>query len=199
MTAVELTARTADAMSSSRSRCSASPVRGREGIVGAVAVYRDVRTHKELERLREEWASLIAHDLRQPVNGIRLAAELLLRAPLEDRHRAWALRIQADILRLNDMIQDLLDTSQLEAHRLSLRREPTPVAGAIDAALTRLPDLAARCRSRSLRRRPTCYADPGRLVQVLGNLLSNAASTATPTGRSRSTVARRRRPRRGSP
>jgi PAS domain S-box-containing protein len=189
VTAVELIARTADGELLPVA-VSAAPVRGRDGIAGAVAVYRDVRTHKELERLREEWASLIAHDLRQPVNGIRLAAELLLRAPLEERHRAWAQRIQADILRLNDMIQDLLDTSRLEAHRLALHREPTPVAVAVDAALTRLPDLAARCTVTIAPAAAHVLADPGRLVQVLGNLLSNAAKYGDPDRPVAVTVAR---------
>src|SRR5262249_37739214 len=46
----------------------AAPIRAPDGRVsGAVLVFQDIAALKELERLREEWTSVIAHDLRQPV------------------------------------------------------------------------------------------------------------------------------------
>ena len=58
---------------------SATPVRVGGRISGAVGVFQDIRALKEIERLRAEWASLVAHDLRQPVHSITLALSLLRR------------------------------------------------------------------------------------------------------------------------
>jgi PAS domain S-box-containing protein len=57
---------------------SAAPIHGAGGeIVGAVVAFEDITRAKELERLREEWTSVVAHDLRQPVSVIALSTSLL--------------------------------------------------------------------------------------------------------------------------
>ena len=58
---------------------SAAPIRGEHGeLVGATMIFQDVSTLKELEHLREEWASIVAHDLQQPISVIVLRSDLLL-------------------------------------------------------------------------------------------------------------------------
>jgi PAS domain S-box-containing protein len=158
---------------------SARPVHDGDAIVGGVALARDISAIKELERRREEWSSVIAHDLRQPINGIRLAAELLQRK-LEPRHQTWADRIRADALRLNAMIEDLLDSSRLEAKRLSLRLAPARLGESVDVVLARLPGIAERVELHVEPGAALVTADARRLVQVLGNLLSNAEKYGTP-------------------
>ncbi len=104
---------------------SAAPVRDGEGrITGAVAVVRDITALKELERLREEWASIIAHDLRQPVAAIALTAESLLgqrSERLSGPERRAVERIRSASQRLSRMIEDLLDSSRIEAKRMSVQ------------------------------------------------------------------------------
>ena len=59
----------------------ASPIRSEGGeIVGAVVTYEDITPLKELERLRQEWTSVVAHDLRQPVTTIMTLAGVLARS-----------------------------------------------------------------------------------------------------------------------
>ena len=53
---------------------SATPLVTNHGLGGAIVVYQDIRSLKELERLREEWAAIVAHDLRQPLGVISLTA-----------------------------------------------------------------------------------------------------------------------------
>ena len=59
-----------------------------QGFPGAVVVFEDITPQKELERLRTEWSSIVAHDLRQPLNAIAVHAQLIamgapaLEAPL---------------------------------------------------------------------------------------------------------------------
>src|SRR5262249_15129292 len=58
---------------------SATPVRGvREEVAGAVFVLEDLSTQKELDRLRAEFAAIVAHDLRNPISAILMNAELVL-------------------------------------------------------------------------------------------------------------------------
>jgi signal transduction histidine kinase len=159
---------------------SAAPVNAETGPVGAVTIFRDIRALKELERLREEWASIIAHDLRQPLNVIRLGADVLLRRGLPDKQAVWAERIRNDARRLNQMIEDLLDVSRLEARRLELHPEPVQVEELLATACAGLPELEGRCEIAIEAGAERIFADPDRVLQVLGNLLSNAIKYGTP-------------------
>src|SRR5690606_34930776 len=59
--------------------------RGR--LVGGVAILQNMRPIKELEKLRQEWTSVVAHDLRQPTTLIHAYASLLARSDLDDKSR----------------------------------------------------------------------------------------------------------------
>lgn len=162
----------------------AGPVRDADGkIVGALVVMQDITAMKELERLREEWASLVAHDLRQPVGVISLSVDVLRRSlgTLEEREARSLERIRTASQRLNRMINDLLDVSRLEAKRL-----------AVEARRVRLDELVREVPARmgeALGGRPVkiegpegleVLADAARIEQVLGNLLSNASKYGEP-------------------
>lgn len=160
----------------------AVPIRGTNGqVVGVVVVFQDISALKELERLREEWTSVIAHDLRQPVTVIRGYASLLARK-LERmglaEEEAAAQHILASIRNLDKMVGDLLDVSRIEARRLTLKCELVDLPLLVRAVVERTETVTAG--------HPVCIqihgeiplleADPGRIEQVLGNLLSNAAT-----------------------
>jgi PAS domain S-box-containing protein len=161
---------------------SAAPVRDGDGrITGAVAVVRDITALKELDRLREEWASVIAHDLRQPVGAISLTAESLL-GPRSDRlssqERRAIERIGSASQRLARMIEDLLDFSRIEAKRLSVRPRDLDFGAIIDAVVESRRDTNAihLVGEPDLR----VSVDPDRVHQVLDNLLSNAVKYGRP-------------------
>ncbi|MBX3469630.1 MAG: PAS domain S-box protein [Planctomycetes bacterium] len=163
---------------------SATPIRLGHEVVGAVELLQDIREQKELERLREEWTSIVAHDLRQPVGTIQLAADRLLAlggARLSAQERGPLERIRSCAVRLGRMIADLLEASRLEAGRLSL--EPRVVdVGAVVTTLAEHPpaEQAGRRVVLSAPAGATAWADPDRLQQVLENLLSNAVKYGTP-------------------
>jgi PAS domain S-box-containing protein len=158
---------------------SAAPVSAEAGPVGAVAIFRDIRALKELERLREEWASVIAHDLRQPLNVISLGADVLGR-DLTGKHALWAERIRSQARQLDQLIEDLLDVSRLEARRLELQPDLVRIEELVATALAGVPVLEGRIRVAIDPDAAQLFADPQRLLQVLGNLLSNAAKYGTP-------------------
>lgn len=163
---------------------SAAPISDHEGrISGVVSVWEDLTTVKELERLREEWTSLVAHDLRQPVTAIRAYGALLARQVERPETRAKANHIVDASKRLGRMIDDLLDVSKIEAHRLSLELQPVDLVRWIEAAIERAASDSGGARPllRIEGEPPSpVLVDPVRLEQVLGNLLSNAVKYGTP-------------------
>lgn len=156
-----------------------SPLRGADGIIGFSAIARDVSERRALERLRQEWTSVVAHDLRQPLHGIDLAAQMLAHARLGAREEAWAARIRREARQLAAMIDDLLDASRLEASRLELHVAPTGVAAIVDDAISRVAEPAGRFVV-AIPADLTVTADSSRATQIVGNLLSNAVKYGAP-------------------
>ena len=156
---------------------SAAPLVGRDGkVLGAIGVFQDITARVELERLRAEWGSVVAHDLRQPLASISLNAQALSHATDDARVPMVAERIFAAATRLTRMVGDLTDLSRLDANRLELLRQPVNVPGLVRLSVERM-SLQAPDRSFDVRVQggvPDAFADPDRIEQVLENLLTNA-------------------------
>jgi PAS domain S-box-containing protein len=166
-------------------RWSAVPIRGAHGeIVGAVSLIHDVTDVQQLEHLRQEWTAMVAHDLRQPVAVVNLAAQLLAKQEaVAPSVRRWVEDIVTSSHRLDQMVSDLLDGYRIESSRLKLRVEQVDVAKLVATIVARLarayPDRSIRLISREPI--PSSELDPGRLEQVLTNLVSNAAKYGYPS------------------
>ena len=75
---------------------------------------------------------------------------------------------------------DLLDVSRIEARRLTVESEPVRLAPLISEAVDLAPEVAKRCHTEIARDAERAWADSGRIVQVLSNLLSNAYKYSEP-------------------
>jgi PAS domain S-box-containing protein len=155
----------------------AGPIVGPDGsVLAALAAFEDITAAKELERLREEWSSVVAHDLRQPLGTISLSAQMLARATDDARLLKYADQIHAAAQRLHRMVGDLMDLSRLDAHRLELVRQrvdvPTLVGAVVERVALQAPDRAFDVRTPG--QVPDVDADPDRIAQVMENLLTNA-------------------------
>jgi signal transduction histidine kinase len=158
---------------------SATPLLTEHGSAGAIAVYQDIRSLKDLERLREEWAAIVAHDLRQPLGIISLSADLLVRQQdidIPPQQRKALDRIRSASARLNRMINDLLDASRIEARRLSLGLETVDLGALIEQVVENLKEATVGF-ALDVSLEPDLFAriDSDRIQQVLENLLGNAA------------------------
>lgn len=163
---------------------SAAPIRGPSlELVGAVAVFQDIIRLKHLERLREEWTSIIAHDLRQPIMTILVSAAVLDQHSLEHGCGAGCAAPQRALhhivksaKRIERMIGDLMDVSLIESQRLTLDVEEVDVhaliAEVLDWMAPQLEKHPTRVQARGVV--GSIHADRGRIEQVLTNLLSNA-------------------------
>lgn len=158
----------------------AEPVRDDAGrIVGITGTAADITALKDLERLRDEWTSVIAHDLRQPIGTILMASELLptvRKDALNQDERSLADRIHSASQSLRRMVDDLLDMSLLESNRLKLERRSMNPSDLVRGTLDRLAHLPGieRVHVHAEGTLPPVFVDPVRIEQVLGNLVSNA-------------------------
>jgi len=148
-------------------------------IVGIAGTAQDITELREAQQLRDEWTSVIAHDLRQPIGVIIMAASGLpaLHAEgMHDKESLFLTRISTAANNLARMVDDLLDVSLLEARRLELRRKRVNARTFVHDVLSRLAHITANRKVRVVadERVGDIFADPMRVSQVLGNLISNA-------------------------
>jgi signal transduction histidine kinase len=157
-------------------------------LLSEVFVVESAREHVEWERLREEFISVVAHDLRSPIGAISLGAEtlgkLLDRGASLDPAKARKVveHMKSSTKNLDRMVADLLDTTRIEARSLVLRTQPVEleplVRGIVDRARPATEGHPLEVvLADSL---PSLTLDPARVEQVLGNLLSNAAKYSAP-------------------
>ena len=154
--------------------------------VGQSAMRRLYGEAREVIDAREEVLRIVAHDLRNPLNTVAMTTRLLLDVPSTEQQRIDRLTvIQRAGERMNRLINDLLSVSIIEAGRLTVDPRPTPVRSLIDDALEMLRPISADKSIRletSAPADPTdVLADPGRVLQVLSNLVGNAIKF-TPKG-----------------
>jgi signal transduction histidine kinase len=161
---------------------SAAPIRSRDGrITGAVMMLRDITQLKEVETRRQEWASVVAHDLRHPLTIISLSTRTLERGCPRDDAVIPIERIRASVRQLDTMIDDLLDAAILESRQLKLRKDSVDIVDLIQSFLARAGESFPRVEV-SVPRGGSAFvwADSTRIEQVLTNLLRNAAKYGDP-------------------
>ena len=130
----------------------------------------------------------ISHELRTPLHTIIGFSELLAEereGPLNEKQRHFLHHIRSDSEHLLSLINDLLDIVKIEDGRADLFVEPVPLWSAIAGAVAAISTAAAE---KTVSVRGGCdpvlvaRADPVRLRQILGNLLSNGVKFTPPGG-----------------
>ena len=158
-------------------------------------VLRDVterrRAELELRRAvaaRDDVLSVVAHDLRNPVQAVKMLSSALLQresaaltADMADQVRV----IREAAQQMDGLIQDLLDMTRAEAGRFSVDMSPTSLTPVLERALVTLVPLGREKKIDVITsldtHLPEVHADPDRIVQVMSNLVGNAIKY-TPTG-----------------
>jgi two-component system, OmpR family, phosphate regulon sensor histidine kinase PhoR len=129
-----------------------------------------------LRQQRDRWTSDVAHELRTPLTSIRLVAETL-RSRVDPALQIWLDRLLKETIRLSNLVQEILDLSQLEALPLRpLKLHTTDLSQLVQTAWLSLEPLA-RSKQLQLDYQGPSYlalqADEARLHRVLINLLDN--------------------------
>ena len=166
----------------------ANPIRDGSGkVLGAVNVLVDITDRKRTEdalntvdRSKNEFLAILAHELRNPLAPIRSAVQILNREAALAPESQWAVSaIERQVRQMARLIDDLVDVARITSNRLELRKERVELGAVLRSAVETsgallkaggqeftlvLPDTPIRLD-----------ADPIRLAQAVTNLLNNAA------------------------
>jgi len=163
-----------------------SPIQVGDDIVGAMFVYTDIteikkaeRAAREANRVKSEFLANMSHEIRTPMNGIFGMTELALETDLTTEQREYMEAVQFSAVSLMSIINDILDFSKIEAKKIELETIPFRMRDTIHAMITGVALLAEKKGLELAYHIPSdvpdrVKGDPGRLRQILTNLLSNS-------------------------
>jgi signal transduction histidine kinase len=128
---------------------------------------------------KDEFLSMMSHELRDPLNAVLGFAQLLVRDALSARTRAHAEHILVCGEHLLHLVEDIQDLARIEAGAIRLASEPVAVGSVVNEVLEMLAEPAAHADVRvevasPLAAMPVVVVDRARYVQILLNLGSNA-------------------------
>ena len=146
-------------------------------LAGMAILTRAIRFDADLRRRQQNFLASVSHEFKSPLASMRLAAEtLMLRAP-DAGSRHLGQRLLEDGERLLRMVDNLLNTAQLEDGRLALQVEAIPLQAVVEAAVADYDELARAhdiAIDQAVPRKLLVKADRIAIETVLRNLLDNA-------------------------
>ena len=144
-------------------------------------------------RARDEVLGLVSHDLRNPVNAVKMLAAAIVRTGTTESD----VRVPAHVIehasvmlqaanQMDALIQDLLDVTRLESGKLHLHRQRCDLRDVVQGAVDTLSPLAAE-HAIAVQVDldafvPPLFVDPDRLLQVFSNLIGNAIKFSSANG-----------------
>jgi signal transduction histidine kinase len=141
---------------------------------------------KNADRYKDEFIAILAHELRNPLAPIRSAMEIMSQITIEDSRLQWSRDVvQRQVVHLSRLVDDLLDISRITRGTINLSKAPVTAGIVVSRSLETVNPLIEKlqhelhvdCQDETL----VIEGDVTRLVQVLSNILSNAAKY-TPAG-----------------
>ena len=172
------------------------PIRDADGTVNRWAgINLDISRLKNTERAllaadrrKDEFLATLAHELRNPLAPIRNAVRILDSNAADERQRKWGREvISRQVERMSLLLDDLLDVSRITRGQLELKKDYVDLKSVVsDAVETARPLLDAKRHHLDIDipvANVRLEADPLRLSQIIGNLLTNAAKYTDPHGR----------------
>jgi PAS domain S-box-containing protein len=159
-----------------------SPVKdGTDGPLGAVILFHDITQEKAIEKMRDDFTSMMVHELRSPLTGIRSIANLLKEDKIKNEQKKYQEFIElivSNSASMLDLVNDLLDVAKLEAGKFQIMRRATNIADLINTRLKSYESQAAETHlileSKVDETLPAVEIDDNKIGQVLNNFLSNA-------------------------
>jgi two-component system phosphate regulon sensor histidine kinase PhoR len=165
------------------------PIKRNQNVEGAVLVFHDISSLRNLERVRQDFVANVSHELRTPVSSIRGYAETLLNGAMQNRkrNREFIEIIHKDSERLCKLINDLLDLSRIESSRMQMNFQSVDLSSIVKRCAS---IMGKQVQEKQIQLEldipetiPMVKADEARLSQVILNLLDNAVRYTQTAGR----------------
>lgn len=140
----------------------------------------DMTERKNVERLKQDFVNMVSHDLRTPLGAMRAFLGMLSTGTygkLTDQGLDKVRRLENAMVRLDNLISDMLDIEKMEAGKMELRLKVVSIGNVIDSALDLVRGLSDEQKINlqvDLQTNSEIVGDNDRLVQVVQNLLANA-------------------------
>jgi PAS domain S-box-containing protein len=165
-----------------------------DNTVGFASVSRDITDRKRAEMLlqqadrrKDEFLATLAHELRNPLAPISYALQIWNRLEQDPAKAAQIRHMMArQVQQLQRLIDDLLDLSRISRGKIKLKKEYSDLASLLEGAIEPIRPFIETCQHTISIELPPAplmiYADPGRLTQIIGNLVHNAAKYSDRNG-----------------
>ena len=143
---------------------------------------------REMDRRKDEFLAILAHELRNPLAPLHNALEILDRFDPASEQAAWARQLMArQIGHMTRLVDDLMDVSRVTRGTIELRHERTDAQAVVERAIETSRPLIERGGQTLVVDAPPeplpLDGDPARLTQAVANLLNNAARYTPQGGR----------------
>ncbi|GAB4188195.1 MAG: hypothetical protein Tsb0015_07910 [Simkaniaceae bacterium] len=149
--------------------------------VGLLGVDRDITERKKMEKIKNEFISMISHELRTPLTSIQGSIGLILgkmSQGLSDPIKKLLNIASNNCKRLIFLVNDILDIEKIEAGKFQLQLSPVDLVAivreSVEANRSYAEKFHIKIQMKTMPEKAIVQGDYGRLMQVMGNLLSNA-------------------------
>ena len=176
-----------------------TPLRDTDGrLTGFLGVVEDASPRHEMERMKSDFTAVVSHELRTPLTSIRGSLGLILGAlsqALPAKVKELLEIAQSNCERLVLLVNDILDIEKFSAGQMRFELQTVPLADVTRQAVEANEGYARKFQVR-IALEPmdgdcSVSVDPDRFIQVMTNLLSNAAKYSPPGGTVRVSAVRR--------
>ncbi len=156
-------------------------------VTSGIAIIRNISKDREIEEIKSDFISIVSHELRTPLSAIKGFLSMVLKkdfGELGDKQFHYLNRVYQSNQRMIDLVEDLLDVSNIESGRINLLPNPIAMENIISEVVS---ELASKGFERQImlkvnrhHRLPLVLADETRLRQILVNLVDNAIKYSLP-------------------
>jgi signal transduction histidine kinase len=172
-----------------------SPVKSNTGtlkgeILGGVVIFHDITHEKEAEKMRNDFTSMMVHELRSPLGNIKKIGELMKSSKiLEDKQASaeYVSMLYESSSSMLDLVNDLLDVAKLESGKFDVDKQPMNLKEVVEGRM-KFFETAAQGAGVTLKLfvsehfPSVVQADAKRITQVMNNLLSNGINYTSSGG-----------------